>query len=333
MPDELPMSRLAARIEVFPVAGVFTISRGSRTEVRVVTVELERAGIVGRGEAVPYPRYGETPEQVLEEINAMADVYRQGLDRARLRDSMPAGAARNALDCALWDLECKTLGHSAFELAGISAPKPQVTAYTISLGTVDSMYQATQANASRPLLKIKLGAAGDIERIRAVRAAAPRARLIVDANEGWSEADLEANIRACIEAGVELVEQPLPDGKDAILASRPKDIVICADESIHTSAELPRLRGLYDAINIKLDKTGGLTEALSLSRTARAQGFRIMVGCMLGTSLSMAPATLLAQDADYVDLDGPLLLAADRTPALDYADGKIGLPAAALWGS
>ncbi len=324
---------LDVRIEVYPVAGVFTISRGSRKEVRVVTAELRRAGLVGRGESVPYARYDETPEGVLEEIKGMAELLRKGVDRTQLVGSMSAGAARNALDCALWDLECKTQGRTAFDIAGISAPTPRITAYTLSLGSPESMYEAAQANKDRPLLKVKLGSAGDIERIRAVRSAAPATRLIVDANEGWSEADFAANLQACIEAGVELVEQPLPDGKDGILASRPRGIVVCADESIHTRIELPRLKALYDAINIKLDKTGGLTEALLLARAAREHGYAIMIGCMLGTSLAMAPATLLAQDADYVDLDGPLLLAADRTPPLNYGDGKIGLPAAGLWGS
>jgi L-Ala-D/L-Glu epimerase len=244
---------------------------------------------------------------------------------------MPAGAARNALDCALWDLEAKRAGRRAHELAGLSAPGPVVTAYTISLGTPDEMAQAARA-ASRPLLKVKLGGAGDPARIKAVRQAAPRADLIVDANEAWPAGELSANLAACAEAGVSLIEQPLPAHDDSALADVTRPIPICADESVHDRASLAGLAGKYDAINIKLDKAGGLTEALALAARAEQLGFALMVGSMVSTSLAVAPALLLARRARVVDLDGPLLLARDRPDGLRYDGSLLYPPAPDLWG-
>jgi L-alanine-DL-glutamate epimerase-like enolase superfamily enzyme len=324
---------LTVRIEHWPLQGAFTISRGSKTEAVVVVVELESGGQRGRGEAVPYLRYGETPEGVAAAIEAMATALRGGLDRDRLQTAMSAGAARNALDCALWDLEAKQAGRPAYDLAALPAPKPIVTAYTISLGTPEVMADGARRAKSRPLLKVKLGGGGDdAERIAAVRRAAPEAELIVDANEGWSETNLERNLAACAQAGVTLIEQPLAQGRDAALEQIRRPIPVCADESVHDRASLDAISGKYDAINVKLDKAGGLTEALALAAEAERRGFDIMVGCMVATSLAMAPAMLVAQRARVVDLDGPLLLAEDRTHGLRY-DGSVVYPAEPiLWG-
>jgi L-alanine-DL-glutamate epimerase-like enolase superfamily enzyme len=323
---------LTVRIERWPLASAFTISRGSKTEAVVVTVELGDGTHRGRGEAVPYARYGETPDGVAAAIEAMRPLLARGLDRAALQDAMPAGAARNAVDCAFWDIEAKRSGRRASELAGIAAPKPLITAYTISLGAPAAMAQAAERVADRPLLKVKLGGDGDGERIAAVRRAAPKAELIVDANEGWSDDNLAANLAACAEAGVTLIEQPLPEGRDGALARIKRPIPVCADESVHDRASLAALAGKYDAINVKLDKTGGLTEALELTAEAERQGFRIMVGCMVGTSLAMAPAMLAGQRASVVDLDGPLLLAKDRPEGLRYVGSCAYPPESALWG-
>ena len=328
------MSAIALKAceERFPVAGRFTISRGSRTEIRVVTVELAADGVVGRGECVPYARYGETVDSVIEAIQDIAADLRHGLDRIALQDRLPAGAARNALDCALWDLEARRTGIPVWRLAGLAAPQPMITAYTLSLGEPDEMRARAAENAHRPLLKVKLGSSGDLPRIRAVREGAPDAVIIVDANEGWSAQEYAALAPEFVRLGVALVEQPFPADADAALAGIDRVLPVCADESCHDSATLARLVGKYDAINIKLDKTGGLTEALRLKAQARAAGFGIMVGCMLGTSLSMAPAQLLAQDAGYVDLDGPLLLARDREGAIRY-EGSLMAPASTtFWG-
>jgi L-alanine-DL-glutamate epimerase-like enolase superfamily enzyme len=318
--------------ETWPIAGSFTIARGAKTEAVVVVATIAGGNAVGRGEAVPYPRYGESVSQVVAAIEAMAGPIRGGLDREGLRAAMPPGAARNAIDCALWDLEAKRTGRPAADLAGLPAPSPVETAYTLSLGTAESMAKAAAQAAHRPLLKVKLGGAGDPARIAAVRRAAPRSRLIVDANEGWSAGLFADNMAACAKAGVELIEQPLPAGEDEPLRHLPRPVPVCADESVHVAADLRRLRGLYDAVNIKLDKTGGLTEALALAEAARAGGFKIMIGCMVATSLAMAPALLLAQGADFVDLDGPLLLARDREPGLIYEGSRITPAPHALWG-
>jgi L-alanine-DL-glutamate epimerase-like enolase superfamily enzyme len=323
---------LVARIEHFPIAGSFTISRGAKTEAVTVVAEISHAGLLGRGECVPYPRYGETPEAALAAILAMRDAVVAGLDRQALQAAMRPGAARNALDCAFVDLKAKREGRRAWEVLGRSAPKPCTTAYTISLGSPEAMAAATAKAAHRPLLKIKLGGDGDPERIAAVRRAAPRTELIVDANEAWTPANLAANLAACAAAGVTLVEQPLPAGRDEMLAQIKRPITVCADESVHDRASLAALRDRYDAVNIKLDKTGGLTEALALADAAKALGFDIMVGCMVATSLSMAPAMLLTPQARFVDLDGPLLLARDRDHGLRYDEAHVYPPDAALWG-
>ena len=324
--------RLSLSVERFPIAGTFTISRGSRTEIAVVVATITDANGIGRGECVPYPRYGESIESVSALIDAQADAIGAGIGRDELMGRMKAGAARNALDSALFDLEAKLQGRRAWEIAGLAAPAPAVTAYTLSLGTPESMEEAARAASHRPLLKVKLGGAGDPERIAAVRAGAPDARLIVDANEAWRPETLEANLAACLKAGVALIEQPLPADADALLAEIPHPVPVCADESLHDRAGLDALAGRYDAINIKLDKTGGLTEAILLAREAKARGLSVMVGCMLGTSLGMAPATLLAAQADFVDLDGPLLLARDRDPPLHYDGSIVHPPAPELWG-
>ena len=323
---------LSARIERWPLAGAFTISRGSKTEAVVIVAELDDGVHRGRGEAVPYARYGEVPERVLATIEALRPAVERGLDRAALQTALPAGAARNALDCAYWDLAAKQSGRRVYELAGLGAPGPGHTAYTISLGSVAEMSAAAERSAWRPLLKVKLGGEDDAQRIAAVRRAAPRAELIVDANEGWSADNLAANFAACADAGVTLVEQPLPQGADELLRNCEKLMPICADESVHDGASLAVLAGKYDAVNVKLDKTGGLTEALALAAEAERRGFLIMVGCMVATSLAMAPAILLAQRARFVDLDGPLLLASDRAEGLRYEGSLVYPPASALWG-
>jgi L-Ala-D/L-Glu epimerase len=323
---------LDARIERWPIEGGFTISRGAKTEAVVVVAEVRQGDITGRGECVPYPRYGETAEATLAAIIAMKDAVGQGLGRQALQSAMPPCAARNALDCALLDLEAKQSGARIWDLLGRAAPQPCVTAYTISLGSPETMAAATAKAAHRPLLKIKLGGDGDALRIAAVRRAAPRSELIVDANEAWTPANLEQNLAECAKAGVTLVEQPLPAGQDAALGRIKRPISVCADESVHDRASLQGLRERYDAVNIKLDKTGGLTEALAMADAAAAQGFDIMVGCMVATSLAMAPALLLAQQARFVDLDGPLLLARDREGGLRYDGSLVYPPDATLWG-
>ena len=322
---------LSVRIERWPLERPFTISRGAKTEAVVVVAELED-GHRGRGEAVPYARYGETPEGAAAAIGALRPALRSGLDRAALQAALPAGAARSALDCALWDLEAKRTGRRAYQLAALPPPKPLVTAYTISLADPQTMARAAECASARPLLKVKLGAANDAERIAAVRRAAPKAELIVDANEGWSESVLERNLAACAEAGVTLVEQPLPQGHDAKLAQITRTIAVCADESVHNRASLDALSGKYDAINVKLDKAGGLTEALALAMEAEHRGFVVMVGCMVATSLAMAPAMLVAQRARIVDLDGPLLLAKDRPHGLRFEGSVAYPPEPSLWG-
>lgn len=316
----------------FEIAGGFTISRGTRTHAQVVVVTLEDNGTVGRGECVPYPRYGESLESVQTQIEEIGPMLKSGLTRAALQDAMPAGAARNAVDCALWDLDAKLSGQSAAGLAGLEALHPVPTAFTISVDTPEVMAEKTSAAAHRPLLKVKLAGPGDDARILAVREAAPQSTLIVDANEAWDPSCFETNMAACKAAGVQLIEQPLPAGDDDLLASMDRPVTICADESLSPGKGLDGLREKYDAVNIKLDKAGGLTEALKLLEAARKADFKVMTGCMLGTSLAMAPAVLLAQSADYVDLDGPLLLAQDRTPGLRFDGSTLYPPEAALWG-
>jgi len=323
---------LTVRAERWPIAGAFTISRGAKTEAEVVVAEVSDGIHTGCGECVPYARYGETVVGVTVALDAMRASLAAGLTRQALQDAMGAGAARNALDCALWDLEAKATGRPAHAIAGVPELRPLVTAYTISLGTPEMMAEAARKASSRKLLKVKLGGEGDSERLRAVRTAAPNSELIVDANEAWRPENLSQNLAACAECGVTLVEQPLPASDDAALAHIARPIPVCADESVHDRASLASLAGKYDAVNIKLDKTGGLTEALAMAAEAEGLGFSIMVGCMVATSLSMAPAMLLAQRARVVDLDGPLLLARDREHGLRYEGSEVYPPASALWG-
>lgn len=320
--------KLSVTSDVFKLAQVFTISRGSRTEAKVLTVKVEQDGHVGWGECVPYARYNETLESVTAEIEGLPETF----TRAELQDLLPAGAARNAVDCALWDLEAKAAGQRAWDLAGVPEPGPEITAYTLSLDTPENMHAQAAKNAHRPLLKIKLGTPDDMPRLEAVRAGAPDAKIIVDANEGWSAevyADLAPHL---VRLGVALVEQPLPAGDDAALIGMKRPVPVCADESCHDRASLAKLKGKYDVINIKLDKTGGLTEALKLRDAALAEGFEVMVGCMVGSSLAMAPATLVAQGAVVTDLDGPLLLAEDRDQPLTFDAAGVHPPAPELWG-
>jgi L-Ala-D/L-Glu epimerase len=324
--------RLRVARQSWPLAQSFAISRGSRTTAEVVVAEISDGDARGRGECVPYPRYGESVDGVVKALEGMAGAVFSGLDRAELQTAMPPGAARNALDAAFWDLDAKRNNRRVAELAGIGNLHPVVTAYTLSLDAPEEMGAAAATHRARPLLKLKLTGEGDLERVRAVRRNAPAARLIVDANEGWNERHLFEMMPALAEFGVELIEQPLPAGADDALARVPHPVPLCADEACHTSADLDRLVGKYDVVNIKLDKTGGLTEALLLADTARRRGFRVMVGCMIGTSLSMAPAMLVAQRASTVDLDGPLLLAGDRANGMRYEGSTLYPPEPALWG-
>ncbi len=324
--------KLTVAVERWPIAGSFTISRGSRTEAVVVVATISDAGHAGRGECVPYARYGETVDGVVAAITAMAPAIAAGAGRTEIGEGMSPGAARNAIDCALWDLEAKRVGKRVWELAGLDAPTPVVTAYTLSLGTPDAMYEAALAASTRPVLKIKLGGLGDPARIAAVRRGAPQALIIADANEAWTPEILDDCLSACREARVSLIEQPLPANADAALDRRDRSIPICADESLHDRHHLAEVLKRYEVINIKLDKTGGLTEAIALARAAKAAGAGIMVGCMVGTSLAMAPAMCVTPGAAFVDLDGPLLLKTDRDPGLEFKGSQVSPPAAALWG-
>jgi L-Ala-D/L-Glu epimerase len=320
--------RLIVRAESFRLAEAFTISRGSRLEAHVLKVEIEADDARGRGECVPYARYGESLPSVRAQIEGLPARF----DRAELQRLLPPGAARNAVDCALWDLEAKRTGSAVWRLAGLPEPGPEVTAFTLSLDAPERMRAAAARNAHRPLLKIKLGQVGDLDRLEAVRAGAPETRIVADANEAWTAEDFARICPDLVRLGVEMIEQPLPAGADDALMGMPRALPVCADESCHDRASLPRLRGKYDMINIKLDKTGGLTEALALREAALAEGYRVMVGCMLGSSLAMAPAVLVAQGAAVTDLDGPLLLAEDRAPALRYDEGGVHPAAPELWG-
>ena len=323
---------LNVSVERFPIRGGFTISRGAKHEAVVVVATISDGASSGRGECVPYPRYGESVEGVMHAIEACGPAIATGLDRTGLQALLPAGAARNALDCALWDLEAKISGRSAAELAGLAPLSAVETAFTISLASPEEMAARALEAARYPLLKLKLGGDGDEARLAAIRDAMPKARLIADANEAWRASDLERLLQAANAAGVELIEQPLPAGDDAALQHIARLVPICADESVHDRASLRDIARRYDAVNIKLDKTGGLTEALATASEARALGLKIMVGCMVATSLAMAPALLLAKHADWVDLDGPLLLDRDRVPGLSYTSGTVMPPPAALWG-
>lgn len=320
--------KINVTVDTFPLAQAFTISRGSRTEARVVRVSLEKDGIIGQGECVPYARYSETPDSVVTQLEELTDPF----DHAGLDAACAPGAARNALDCALWDLAAKTAGKRVWEMAGLARPGPEITAYTLSLDTPEAMQEQAALNAHRPLLKTKLGGEGDVARIEAVRAGAPEARIIVDANEGWTLDMYRELAPVFARLGVEMVEQPFPAGSDDALLEVDRVLPVCADESSHTSATLDALRGKYDMVNIKLDKTGGLTEALRMREAARQLDFDVMVGCMVGTSLGMAPAVLVAQGARVTDLDGPLLLKEDRPHGLFYDEKGVHPSTPELWG-
>lgn len=323
---------LEATIEAFPIAGAFTISRGSKTQADVIVCRMSEDGYSGLGECVPYRRYGETMEGVMAEIKAISQAIEAGITLSDLQSQIKPGAARNAVDCALWDLEAKRLNRRVASLIGVNRQDPVITAFTLSLADAQTMAADARKNAGRPLLKIKLGTDNDEERMRAVRDSAPSSRIIVDANEGWTAENIERHLAIARELDISLIEQPLPAGKDALLAGIPHPVPVCADESVHATNDLRALRDRYDAVNIKLDKTGGLTEALRMKQEAQRLGFQIMVGCMVGTSLAMAPAVLLAQDADYADLDGPLLLAKDRPGGLRYEGSIVYPPEADFWG-
>ena len=334
------MTRFSVRSESFPLAQTFTISRGAKTTADVVVVELNRDGCVGRGECVPYPRYNESVAGTIDALESLRPQVEAGLDgstelaevRAALQRALPPGAARNALDCALWDLAAKISGRPAYELAGLAAPRPVATAYTLSLDDPETMGRAAAQHADRPLLKIKLAGRDDLDRVAATRANAPDSTLIVDANEGWSTDQVEPLSAALARLGVALIEQPLPAAQDALLAELEHPVPFCADESCHTAADLAELASRYECVNLKLDKTGGFSEGLRLAAEARACGLDLMVGCMIATSLAMAPAVLLAQQARFVDLDGPLLLQKDRERGLRYEGSLLHPPHPQLWG-
>ena len=322
---------LTVRDERWPIAGGFRIARGSKSEAEVVVAELLCDGVSGRGEATPYKRYGETVAGALSLMESVRPAMEQGASRADLQGLLPAGAARNALDCALWDLEAKRLGTSAWRIAGLDSMQPVTTLYTLSLDSPEAMARAA-AKSGRPLLKLKLGDAGDLDRVSAVRQAAPAARLVVDANEALTFSALVELAPAFAKLGVEMIEQPLPAGEDAALEGYDCPVLLCADESVHTRGELAACARRYGCVNVKLDKAGGLTEALALAAEARARGLAVMAGCMVATSLAMAPAMILAQAADFVDLDGAMLLARDRLPGLAFDGSVIQPPSPDLWG-
>ena len=319
---------IQAKVEIFPLAQVFRISRGARTQAEVVTVTIEKDGITGRGECVPYARYNETLESVINQVESLS----ADINKETLQETLPPGAARNAVDCALWDFECKKHDQRIWKIAGIQVPEQKITAYTLSLDEPEIMFKQAEKNSNRPLLKIKLGTQNDMPRLEAVRKGAPNSEIIVDANEGW-DAELYSQLAPeLVKLGVKLVEQPLPADQDNDLIGLPRPLPICADESCHDRKSLEKLIGKYDFVNIKLDKTGGLTEALQLKDKALEAGFKIMVGCMVGSSLAMAPATLIAQNATFVDLDGPLLLEQDRRHGLFYDESWVHPPLKDLWG-
>ena len=323
--------RIDAHEQSWPLDKPFRIARGSRTEARVVVVTVTNGQYTGRGEAVPIARYGQTVESVLAQIESMKS--EKSLDRQKVQRSLPAGAARNALDCALWDLEAKVSGKRVWELANVAIAPEVETSFTISLDTPEKMATVARANATAPILKLKLGGDSlDLPRVEAVREAAPAARVLIDANESWSPDHFREIAPLLGQFGVDLIEQPFPADSDEVLETLDHPIPVCADESCHTSADLPRLTNRYEVINVKLDKTGGLTEALLLIERARESGFKLLIGCMVCTSLGIAPARVLASAADSVDLDGPLLLAGDRHHGLSYQGGKIGIPPRELWG-
>ncbi|MGY2736803.1 N-acetyl-D-Glu racemase DgcA [Sphingomonas sp. UYP23] len=324
---------LDARHHRFGLNAPFRIARGVKTAADVVTVTVRQGALEGRGEGVPYPRYGETIDDALAQIARVAAPIEAGVSRADLRALLPPGAARNAVDCALWDLEARLAGSSVAALAGVAQPVPVPSAMTIAIDTPEAMSAAATRVARVPLLKVKVDRAGAADQIAAVRAAAPAPRMIVDPNESWTIAELERWQDLLVEHRVDLLEQPLPAGEDAVLASFSSRVPLCADESLHTSADLDALADRYRYVNIKLDKTGGLTEALDLADAARARGFGLMVGCMVCSSLGIAPALLLAGEAAFVDLDGPLWLSEDRPGGVSDRNGVLAPPEPGFWGS
>ena len=324
----MSIPKVEIQVESFPLAEVFTIARGSRTHADVLTAHITQDGITGRGECVPYSRYDESLDSVTAQIKSLPAEF----DRTELQQLLPSGAARNAVDCALWDLEAKTRNRRVWQIAGLPEPGPEITAFTLSLNSPQQMMEAAAKQAHRPLLKIKLGTPDDMPRLEAVRKGAPDSKIIVDANEGWSAEVYKELAPHLLRLGVMMVEQPLPAGNDQMLEEIDRPLPVCADESCHDRQSLSSLKGRYDMINIKLDKTGGLTEALLLREAALADGFDIMTGCMVGTSLAMAPAVLVAQGASIVDLDGPLLLSKDREHPLIYDKKGVHPPQSALWG-
>ena len=318
--------------ESWLIEGTFTISRGSRTHANVVVVELQQGEHTGRGECVPYARYDESIESVIAELAALEDKIVAGLTRQEMQSLLPAGAARNALDCAYWDLACKQSGQRIWQQLEVAQPESVITAFTLSLDTPERMKAAAIKNAHRPLLKLKLAGEGDVKRVAAVREGSPNARIIVDANEGWNEAQYLEMVPELVKLNVEMIEQPFPASDDAALVHLPRPITLCADESCHDSSSLKNIIGRYDMINIKLDKTGGLTEAIALKEEAEKAGLQVMVGCMVATSLAMAPAFIVAQNVQIVDLDGPLLLAEDRQSGIQFDESLMNVYQAALWG-
>lgn len=316
----------------YPLAGTFTIARGSRTVADTLKVTVHRDGVSGQAECVPYARYGESLEAVRSQIEGVRDALANGLDQTGLQAALPPGAARNAVDCALWDLHAKRTGRRVWDLLALPAPGPVRSVFTLSLDTPERMAASAQTHADKPALKLKLTGDGDLERVAAVREHAPIAEIIVDANEAWRPEHLDQFLPALRQLGVAMVEQPLHADRDDALAGYQSPIPLGADESCHDRASLDRLVGKYQVVNLKLDKTGGLTEALALRQAARDRGFEIMVGCMMASSLAMAPAHLLAQGARFVDLDGPLWLAEDANPPLPIDGVSIGAPSPALWG-
>ena len=324
--------KIRYRAETWPVAGVFRIARGAVTSVDTLLVELEEDGVSGRGEATPESHYDQRLERCFEQLETVRPRLDSGVSRQQLQELLPAGAARNALDCALWDLEAKKTAVPAWQTAGLERFATITTAYTISVDTVDAMAAQAAKSSGRPLLKIKMAGGEDLERITAVRRAAPSSRIIVDANEAWDMDGLREIAPELAMLGVELIEQPLPAAHDASLSSYESPVPLCADEACLDRSSLDHVEGRYQFINIKLDKTGGLTEALLLAAAAEGRGLRLMVGCMLGTSLAMAPAAIIGNRAEFVDLDGPLLLAEDRDPGIDYQNSLMAPPPPELWG-
>ncbi len=326
------MRSLQVKKEIFSVKGVFSISRSSVTSIEVVVVEISENGVIGRGECRPYQRYGETIEKTITQILSIREKLEQGLSREQLQLELPPSAARNAIDCALWDLEAKQSGRTVWQLAGLPEPGPVVTAYTISVADQQKMVEDAKKNAHRPILKVKVSNQAVVETLKAIRMACPHAKLLIDANEAWSLEDYQRITPQLKELDIAMIEQPLLAGKDESLSSLPHPVPLCADESCHDSNTLEKLQGHYEIINIKLDKTGGLTEAIKTAKKAKELGFEIMIGCMLSTSLSIAPAFLLSGYASFLDLDGPILLAEDRPSGLKFEGSNIFPPDRNFWG-